>query len=179
MLTGALGTALGSVFISFFQAYEDRYFTKPCLPHTRFLTGTGVLLAVSSLLVCAAESKSVLIVVCLPADNRTSSKRNFHRPESNCGFPLNPACEVFIMLSSRLRLRIRLPTAMNRLMTQSKRKRSSLIPEQLSLSSRYFLKHWKIDILGYLKFVCQCLGRSTTTVKCDPSPFETAPLLQS
>ncbi len=134
MLTGALGTALGSVFISFFQAYEDRYFTKPCLPHTRFLTGTGVLLAVSSLLVCAAESKSVLMVVCLPADNGTSSKRNFHRPESNCGFPLNPACEVFIMLPSRLRLRIRLPTAMNRLMTQTKRKRPSF-----GFRSRIFL----------------------------------------
>ena len=134
MLTGALGTALGSVFISFSQAYEDRYFTKPCLPHTRFLTGTGVLLAVSSMLACAAESKSVLIVVCLTADNGTSSKRNFHRPESNCGFPLNPACEVFIMLPSRLRLRIRLPTAMNRLMTQTKRKRPSF-----GFRSRIFL----------------------------------------
>ena len=32
--------ALGSVFISFSQAFEDRHFTKPCLPHTPFLTGT-------------------------------------------------------------------------------------------------------------------------------------------
>jgi hypothetical protein len=37
------------------------------------------------------------------------------------------------------------------------------------------LKHSKIDILGNLKFCCQCLGRSTTTVGCDLCPFETAP----
>ena len=129
--------ALGSVFIPFSQVFEDRHFTKPCLPHTPFLTGTRVLLAVSSMLACAAESKSVLIVACLPADNGTSSKRNFHRPESNCGFPLNSACEVFIMLPSRLRLRIRLPTAMNRVMPQTKRNVPVLVQES-DFSSCYF-----------------------------------------
>ena len=43
---------------------------------------------------------------------------------------------------------------------QTRRKRSSLIPEQLSLSSRYFLKRSKTDILGNLKFLCQCLVSS-------------------
>jgi hypothetical protein len=39
----------------------------------------------------------VLTVVCLPAENGTRSKRNFHRPESNCGVAINCACEDFIV----------------------------------------------------------------------------------
>jgi hypothetical protein len=35
---------------------------------------------------------------------------------------------------------------------RTRRKRSKLIPEQLSLSSRYFLKRLKIDISGNLRF---------------------------
>jgi hypothetical protein len=35
---------------------------------------------------------------------------------------------------------------------RTRRKRSSLIPEQLSLSSRYFLKRSKIDISQNVKF---------------------------
>jgi hypothetical protein len=37
---------------------------------------------------------------------------------------------------------------------RTRRKRSSLIPEQLSLSSRYFLKRSKIDISDNMKFFC-------------------------
>src|SRR5206468_12171592 len=38
---------------------------------------------------------------------------------------------------------------------RTRRKRSSLIPEQLSLSSRYFLKHSKIDISRNVKFLSE------------------------
>jgi hypothetical protein len=39
---------------------------------------------------------------------------------------------------------------------QTRRKRSSLIPEQLSLSSRYFLKRSKIDISQNPEGSCAC-----------------------
>ena len=35
-----------------------------------------------------------------------NSKRNFHRPESNCGMALNSGWRVFIVLQSRLQLQI-------------------------------------------------------------------------
>jgi hypothetical protein len=38
---------------------------------------------------------------------------------------------------------------------RTRRKRSSLIPEQLSLSSRYFLKRSKIDISRSAKFLSE------------------------
>ena len=41
---------------------------------------------------------------------------------------------------------------------RTRRKRSSLIPEQLSLSSRYFLKRSKIDISQDVKCVSGCFG---------------------
>jgi hypothetical protein len=41
---------------------------------------------------------------------------------------------------------------------RTRRKRSSLIPEQLSLSSRYFLKRSKIDISNDVKSLLQFLG---------------------
>src|SRR6266404_6420681 len=44
---------------------------------------------------------------------------------------------------------------------RTRRKRSSLIPEQLSLSSRYFLKHSKIDISGNLRFFSEYCERRT------------------
>jgi len=40
----------------------------------------------------------VLTVVCLPAENGTRSKRNFHRPQSNCWVAFNLIREVFILL---------------------------------------------------------------------------------
>src|SRR5436190_10844566 len=48
-------------------------------------------------LACAAESNSMLIVVSLSGSSGTRSKRNFHRPESNCGIPLSSSCPAFIM----------------------------------------------------------------------------------
>jgi hypothetical protein len=44
---------------------------------------------------------------------------------------------------------------------QTRRKRSSLIPEQLSLSSRYFLKRSKTDISQTREISCAIVGRST------------------
>jgi hypothetical protein len=44
---------------------------------------------VSLPLACAPESKSTPMVVSLSGLTGTRSKRNFHRPESNCGIALN------------------------------------------------------------------------------------------
>src|SRR5882762_11396408 len=57
-------------------------------------------------LACAAVSKSMPIVVSLSGSTGTRSKRNFHRPESNCGMALNSGCRVFIALQSRLQVQI-------------------------------------------------------------------------
>jgi hypothetical protein len=43
---------------------------------------------------------------------------------------------------------------------RTRRKRSSLIPEQLSLSSRYFLKRSKIDISHNAKFLSAAVERT-------------------
>jgi hypothetical protein len=43
---------------------------------------------------------------CLPTETGMRSKRNFHRPESNCGMALNSGWRVFIVLQSRLQLQI-------------------------------------------------------------------------
>jgi hypothetical protein len=39
---------------------------------------------------------------CLSAEIGTLSKRNFQRPESNCGVAINSACEVFRFGSSAI-----------------------------------------------------------------------------
>src|SRR4029450_1442214 len=52
---------------------------------------------VSLILACAAESKSIPIVVSLSGSTGTRSKRNFHRPQSNCGVAINCRCEAFIV----------------------------------------------------------------------------------
>jgi len=44
---------------------------------------------------------------------------------------------------------------------RTRMKGSSLIPEQLSLSSRYFLKRSKIDISGNLRFSSEYCERRT------------------
>jgi len=49
-------------------------------------------------------------------------------------------------------------------------KRSSLIPEQLSLSSRYFLKRSKIDISQKVKFLSTRLDRRSGDL-CDTELF--------
>jgi hypothetical protein len=52
------------------------------------------------------ELKSMPIVIWLSGPAGTRSKRNFHRPESNCGMALNCGWRVFIVLQSRLQLQI-------------------------------------------------------------------------
>ena len=49
----------------------------------------------------AAESTSIPIALSLTGSTGTTSKRNFHRPQSNYGMPLNSGCRVFIVLQSR------------------------------------------------------------------------------
>jgi hypothetical protein len=40
-------------------------------------------------------------VNCLSVELGTRSKRNFHRPESNCGVAINSGCEVFMVLINK------------------------------------------------------------------------------
>src|SRR6266576_1311963 len=40
---------------------------------------------------------------CLSAESGTRSKRNFQRPESNCGVAINSDCEVFMLIISSIR----------------------------------------------------------------------------
>jgi hypothetical protein len=56
---------------------------------------------VSLILACAAESKSTPIVVSSLGSTGTNSKRNFHRPQSNCGVAINSASKAFMVLISR------------------------------------------------------------------------------
>ena len=122
-------------------------------------------------LACAAESKSMPIVVSLTGSTGTRSKRNFHRPQSNCGMALNSGCRVFRVLQPQLRLQIQAPRQSTGSVPQTRKKCSNLGFQESDFSSWHFLKRSKIDILGNLKFFCECLGRSTTTVGCDPCPF--------
>ena len=126
---------------------------------------------VSLTLACAAESKSTPIVVSLSGWTGTRSKRNFHRPQSNCGMALNSGCRVFIVLQPQPRLQIQAPRQSTGSVPQTRKKCSNLSFQESDFSSCHFLKRSKIDILGNLKFFCECLGRSTTTVGCDPCPF--------
>jgi len=108
---------------------------------------------------------------CLSVEDGARSKRNFHRPESNCGMALNSGCRVFIVLQPQLRLQIQAPRQSTGSVPQTRKKCSNLGFQESDFSSWHFLKRSKIDILGNLKFFCECLGRSTTTVGCDPCPF--------
>src|SRR5438876_4168186 len=137
----------------------------------RLVTGTKRASLVSLTLACAAESKSMPIVVSLSGSTGTHSKRNFHRPESNCGMALNSGCRAFIVFQSQLRLRIQSPRQSTGSVPQTRKKCSNLSFQESDFSSCHFLKRSKIDILGNLKFFCECLERSTTTVGCDPCPF--------
>ena len=71
----------------------------------RLVTGTNCLIGVVDPGL-GADSKSIPIVVSLSRSISTTSKRNFHRPESNCGMALNSGWRVFIVLQSGLQLQI-------------------------------------------------------------------------
>ena len=66
------------------------------------------------------------ISVCFPAENGTSSKRNFHLPESNCGMALNWGCRAFTVLQLQLRHRIRARRQLTDLVWQTRKKYSNL-----------------------------------------------------
>src|SRR5438445_4708306 len=109
------------------QSFEDRYFRK--------FEISWAIFSVSCVLTCPVESKpnsrmikmkTIGVVLMVSSIIDKKSPRRECRPEHRT-------------TDSRLRTR---------------RKRSSLIPEQLSLSSRYFLKLPKIDISGNLRFSC-------------------------
>jgi hypothetical protein len=81
---------------------------------------------VSLTLACAAESKSMPIVVSLSGSTGTRPKRNFHRPESNCGIALNSSCRAFIVFQSQLPLRIQWPRQSTGSVPQTRKKCSNL-----------------------------------------------------
>jgi hypothetical protein len=68
----------------------------------------------------------------------TRSKRNFHRPESNRGMALNSGCRVFIVLQSRLRLRIQSPRQSTGSGPQTRKKCSNLSFQESDFSSCHF-----------------------------------------
>jgi hypothetical protein len=92
---------------------------------------------VSLTLACAAESKSTPIVVSLSGASGTRSKRNFHRPESNWGIPLNSTFRVFIVLQPQLRLQIRAPRQSTGSVPQTRKKCSNLSFQESDFSSYY------------------------------------------
>ena len=101
---------------------------------------------VSLTLACAAKSKSTPIVVSLSGWTGTRSKRNFHRPESNCGMALNAGCRVFIVFLRWLRLRIRAPRQSTGSGPQTRKKCSNLTFQESDFSSCYSFKHLKVEI---------------------------------
>ena len=108
--------------------------------------GDQCALLVSLALACAVESKSTPIVVSLLGATGTRSKRNFHRPESNCGMALNSGCRVFIVLQSRRRLQIRARRQSTDSGPQTRKKCSNLNFQESDFSSCHFLKRLKTDI---------------------------------
>ena len=101
---------------------------------------------VSLTLACAAESKSMPIVVSLSGSTGTRSKRNFHRPESNCGIALNSTFRVLIVFLRWLRLRIRSPRRSRDSVPQTRKKHSTPGFQASNFSSCYSLKHVKVEI---------------------------------
>ena len=107
---------VGFVFTLFSQAFEDGHFTKreilsACLErsvgdlammscyqltthaqrHTAIRQTSGLSIVNPTAML---ETKGPLN--CLSAESGARSKRNFQRPESNCGVAINSGCEVFI-----------------------------------------------------------------------------------
>lgn len=101
---------------------------------------------VSLTLACAAKSKSTPIVVSLSGWTGTRSKRNFHRPESNCGIALNSTFRVLIVFLRWLRLRIRAPRQSTGSGPQTRKKCSNLTFQESDFSSCYSFKHLKVEI---------------------------------
>jgi hypothetical protein len=117
-------------------------------------------------LACAAESKSMPIVVSLSGSIGTRSKRNFHRPESNCSTPLNSGCRVFTVLQPRRRLQIRARRQSTGSVPQTRRKCSKLSFQESDFFSRHFLKRSKVDISQNLKcFLLLHWARSTKLLR--------------
>ena len=89
--------------------------------------------------------RDYLSLICLWLGTGTRSKRNFHRPQSNCWVAINSPGKVFIALPLQLRRRIRPPPQRWR----SCRKSEEII-SPWSFKSRFvfmlFLKHRKGDI---------------------------------
>ena len=98
------------------------------------------------------------IVVSLTRATGTSSKRNFHRPESNCGMPLNSGCRVFIVLQPRLRLQVRARRQSTGSVPQTRRKCSKLSFQESDFYSCTFLKRLKMDISRSVKSPPRLLG---------------------
>jgi hypothetical protein len=90
---------------------------------------------ISLTLACAAESKSMPIVVSLSGSIGTRSRRNFHRPESNCGIALNSAFRVLIVFPRWLRLQIRAPRQSTATVPQPRKKCSNLSFQESHFSS--------------------------------------------
>src|SRR6266496_1368827 len=103
---------------------------------------------VSLTLACAGESKSTPIVVSLSGSTGTRSKRNFHRPESNWGIPLNSTFRVLIVFLRWRRLQIRAPRQSTGSVPQTRKKDSNLGFRDSVFSSCYSLKHLKVEISG-------------------------------
>src|SRR4029077_9953759 len=100
------------------------------------------------------------IVVSLSGWTGTRSKRNFHRPQSNCGMALNSGCRAFIVFRSQLRLRIQSPRQSTGSVPQTRKKCSNLSFQESDFFSCHFLKRSKIDISAIRNF----LGRSSAAV---------------
>jgi len=77
--------AITFVFMLFSQASEDRHFTKH---EISFDTALGAARTIH-------ETTGPLN--CLTVEGGTRSKRNFHRPESNCGVAISCSSEAFIV----------------------------------------------------------------------------------
>jgi hypothetical protein len=82
--------------------------------------------------------ESCLSMVCLRGETNTRSKRNFHRPQSNCGMALNSGCQVFIVLPRWLRLQIRARRQSTGSVPQTRKKCSNLSFQESVFSSCYF-----------------------------------------
>jgi hypothetical protein len=67
----------------------------------------------------------------------TRSKRNFHRPQSNCGIALNSGCRVFIVLQPRRRLQLRAQRQSTGSVPQTRKKCSNLSFQESHFCSCY------------------------------------------
>ncbi len=114
--------AIRFVFTLFSQAFEQGHFTKceilsACLECSRAIRAMPSCYqpTIRAQRYAAIRQTSGLSIVnptamletkgpvkCLSVEIGTRSKRNFHRPESNCGVAINSVCEVFMLPISRI-----------------------------------------------------------------------------